>query len=498
MAYLVDFEKKLRRYNLESKLELCRKMAHTIESKFPHPKQFFNFQHKDKQDNFFENINLFELEYFSLSSIICDELNGDLKILSNLNDFVKIINHFTSYGTAPSNKPIEDHQWTMFFIRLGIQQHKSKNMIDDLHSYNYYYNFQNESIDMNDLFIENFKYPFADYALFALSLFILSSKCNNPIHLNDIYQICTFTKFSQNKIVEMLKVFCINSAEFQKLYSKNKNIDEKYKVFDYNPLTKFPILMKTETYLLPIPQYLFNAITEGFYHRLCESKIKQFRENFGKHVFEEYVGSMLSSYFQENAIIKEFSYCNKSKKSPDYILQKNDEMIFIEIKGTTPSIRIRENNLDTFINQLEKGFGVGVKQCIKKEKDFENGTLTHPNFIRNKDEINEIYYIIINLEDFHIPPSSSIIRILTDFCSKNNVEYKPERKPLMISISLFIYILEMHNGDLFNFMKKWSVADKLEFPYHYIDFSKIEKKKYHSTNFLTELFNRVKINTQFD
>lgn len=494
MGSLNDFEIKLRRFSLESKLEICRKIAHAIDINVPPMKPlkiFSNLQQKRIMEDLTKTSFLFEMEYMALASTINGEWNGSISTLSDYEDFRKIINSYKDYGTAPKNKPIEGSEWYMYFLRLGLQQHKTPSLLfENLRIYDYFYTFEDNNFDLKNLFEAEFKYDYKSYVLFVICLFTLSSKVNRPLDLETI--INSFSKLKQlnaNMIVDMINTLCTTRDDIINLHDKYKSPNIRYRNFDYNPYTKYPILKYNNKLFLPIPQYLFGTITEGFYHQLCEKGGLQFREKFGKNVFEKYIGEILSRYCKNLTIIPEFEYGKEKKRSPDYILVKKKDIIFIEIKAATPAVSLRGNDSEVFKKQLIKGFGNGILQCIKKEYDLNNLLLKHTKFPKRW---NNIYYMIIDLEDFHIPPGDLITNTIKELCEENEVKYIEERKPLMLSVQLLISIFEEFDGDVFDFMEIWSNDKHIRFPDTYIDHSKVNVKKLSSYKYFWDIIESVR------
>jgi hypothetical protein len=240
---------------------------------------------------------------------------------------------------------------------------------------------------------------------------------------------------------------------------------------------------------LPVPQYLFGAITKGFYHQLCEKNGLEFREKFGKNVFEKYIGKLLKQYCKKLTIIPEFEYGREKKRSPDYILVKKKDIIFIEIKAATPAVSLRGDDTEVFKRQLIKGYGNGVLQCIKKENDLNHFVMKHTKFPKH---LKNIYYLIVDLEDFHIPPGELITNIVKELCEEKKVKYIEERKPLMLSIQLLISIFEEYDGDIFDFMDTWNNDKQIKFPKTYIDYSKVNVKELPSYKYFWNIIESVR------
>lgn len=480
MSNLIDYEEKLKHFNLESKLEVCRKIAHTLTYNLS-PLQpltiFINPQQDKILGELHRSHNLYEIEYLALASTVNGECKDELKKFDDFNDFCQLINIYNDIEVAPKNKPIDDLEWVMTFHRIGLQQHGNPKLpYGNLRRYDYLFNFSNEHINIEEIFIKNFKYRFTDYVLLIFTIFAISAHQDMP--LDEYAMIHTLSEVPILKGINvklMLDNLSTDREEILKFHNETKNNDRKFRIYDYNPYSQYPLLKHNGKFLIPIPQYLFKAITEGFYHRLCEIIGITFRENFGKNAFESCVGNILDWYKNDYTIIREFPYGRKGgEQSPDYILVKNNELIFIEIKGTTPKIKLRENDPKVFKEQLLQGFGVGVTQCLKKEQDLIDGVITHSLFPK---KVDNVYYLVVVLEDFHIPPGKPVVDYFKLYCSKQKMDYNEKRKPLLISVSLLESILEEYDGSIFDFLKVWNNDPESKFPNCYINYTKININK---------------------
>ena len=73
MSNLIYFEEKLKQFSLESKLEVCRKISHTLTYNLSplQPLKLFDNPQQDKIfDELYRSSHLFEIEYFALASTV--------------------------------------------------------------------------------------------------------------------------------------------------------------------------------------------------------------------------------------------------------------------------------------------------------------------------------------------------------------------------------------------------------------------------------------------
>lgn len=489
----------LKQYSLISKLETSRKVCHSLPQHFPNIAQLSVFNCEQDQQLLLTNIGTiynFEMEYFALASTVCSE-NCRNGILQNYNQFSELMNILKQTSVAPKNKPIDNIEWTLTFLRMGIQQHSNPEVpYANTLRFSYFFNYSDDKIDVKSIFSELFKLSFQDYMLLVFALFALSSHHQTPMTKNNVIRsIKQIPYFNNTDIEEMIKLLCVNRDNFIKIYDEFKITDRKLRLYDYNPYLKYPFLEYKELLLLPITHFLFRSICEGFFHRICDERGNSFRQLFGKHVFEKWVGEVLSWDTDSFKVIPEFDYGKKNgDKSPDYILLKNNKMIFIEAKSTTPSLRIRENDLNIFEDQLMKCFGNATMQCIKKEIAYLNGKFVNANI---PEGITDIYYIIVVLEDFHIPPDDNLKNYVKKNCK--NTQQKAildKRKPLLISISILESIIEEYDGDIFEYMHAWDSDLETKFPNCYIDYSQVKIDNLRAYKYFTDSYKLFKNKNQ--
>ncbi|MFW6026531.1 MAG: hypothetical protein ACOCRX_09330, partial [Candidatus Woesearchaeota archaeon] len=299
-----------------------------------------------------------------------------------------------------------------------------------------------------------FDYSYENYIKLVLMIYTLSYI--SPINLTYekiINQIGENVLFSTQDLKNMLKHLLIEREKTTEVYNQFKSSDERMKIYNYNPLRMKPILKKEEIIYLPMPHLLFKAITEGFYHWLCsQGKQDRFRRKFGKHVFENYVHHILQWDDSNYTIIPEFEYYlgKNLVRSSDFMLVKNSDLVLVEVKSTTPSNKLKGVDIGEYLKQLEKAYGIAVIQCLKKEKQLRNGELSHKKIPKN---IDKVYYLIITLENFHIPPSSFMRENIYNICLEEGVELPDDKDFHAMGVEVLEEILEQDNRDIFQFLE---------------------------------------------
>ena len=251
-----------------------------------------------------------------------------------------------------------------------------------------------------------------------------------------------------------------------------------------------------EELYLPIPQLMYWAITEGFYHKICDEEGKKFTEDFGKNVFEKYIEKIIKTN-EKIKIFPEFKYNKNNDLSPDFILVKGDEMIFLEAKAAKTIIQMRNLHLDCYKQEIKKAFGKAVKQCVKKEQLYLNGKMkeSKDKSIRLPENIKKIYYLVVVLEDFNFPTTELFLNQISDFLSEDDLTFNKE-KLLVLNVNVLEKIFEEKEQDIFDFIKYRIGQKKFNRNFVAADYIGWKKNDYQDTdaykfiqNTLNELIN---------
>lgn len=406
-----------------------------------------------------------EIEYLSLISTVVGEWDGYLKKDITRNDFKKIVNNFRNYNPpALHDEDIDLEEELLpnelleyYFLRVAKTQLSHQNIIfNKFFRYNYFFTKDHNS-NINENFKEVFDLNYTKYVKFSVLLFLSICKLNNYSIDNVIKKVKGLDLFTNNEVEKMVEHLTDTRSNIVTVYNKFKGTDEKLKPYFYNPLKMKPIIKYNNELYCPMPTLIFNAVTYGFYHWLCSEK-DSFSQKFGENVFEDYINYILKNWGDSSyKIIPEFKYyINKEEfKSPDFILvSKDKDLIFIEAKATTPSIKLISSNRSEYMKQLEKAYGVALEQCIKKNNHIKKGYLIH-NDLPDYKNIDNIYYLIVTLERFHFPPSKHMLKNIIDI-------YKKKEKELIIDINEEFHvvgveglenIIEFDNRNLFEYIE---------------------------------------------
>ena len=132
-----------------------------------------------------------------------------------------------------------------------------------------------------------------------------------------------------------------------------------------SPLERYPIVHTASGhFIIPNMRY-FDGSIEKFIHYELQSLYpnNEFSTTFG-HVFEKYVGILISERAKSYTVIPETSYGKEEKKGPDYTLLNSEDksLIAIEVKAKKFTLNTK---LDPYSKSLEKDLD-GVYSALRK------------------------------------------------------------------------------------------------------------------------------------
>ncbi|MCW8785835.1 MULTISPECIES: hypothetical protein [Bacillus amyloliquefaciens group] len=446
---LNEIDKRLRRFNFNSKLELLRVLHHATSVINPNDDFLIsllpnNILRKQIRGNIYNH----ELAYLSLASIIGKEWGGYTPDIS-YNDLVKVIKLYREYNIPFKHKDdlnLSDQELlSQFSVRVGLQQFiYQRHPFKSFYRYHYLFNYESPEINVKKIFLELFGYEYEDYLLFSWALYNCSSKYWEIDKDNFIRTLGEIFRISETKVKTLINTFLINREEFIVLYEQFATIDPKMKVYDFNPLLMKPIVTSNGSDLLfPMPFSIFIAVTEGMYQQICTAKGLEFKSAFGKHPYEDYIEHILKLH--NYLYIKEFVYRfqKNNLRSPDFMLVKNNHVIFIELKARVPMISLRTTNYTKYKEELKTSLGAALAQCFKKEGHLKSGFINHEKLPKN---ISRISHIAITLEEFNIADETGLEEAI-----KENGGVLSDSSYHVMSTGTLESILEEDTRDIFQY-----------------------------------------------
>ena len=175
------------------------------------------------------------------------------------------------------------------------------------------------------------------------------------------------------------------------LYEKRKNVDRRFRMYDFNPLITHPVIkpyqdrgfntLGKEYLHVPIPDLLALRISTGIFYQMYNAHStdsgNKFSEYFG-YVFETYVGLVLGKSVSSEQLISESDirkfYPTNKGKAPDWILIDGSTLILFECKATRFSRAAQAIASEEAVNESLKQVIKGLKQLDSFISDCKTRT----------------------------------------------------------------------------------------------------------------------------
>jgi len=183
------------------------------------------------------------------------------------------------------------------------------------------------------------------------------------------------------------------------LDSKERKMNEEF-LFYFDSLRRYPMIFTKlkgkDSYICPVPTYLFWRVTDGVYYELLNQK--GFDQAIGDG-FKDYIGEVLAEnqYPKSVQIIDADIFIRASFPKPDWIITKGHCAAFVECKAKRMTLKARTdlNASPATDEQLEK-LAESVIQCYLAVIDAKNKSY------KELAAIKTIYPIVVNMENWYI------------------------------------------------------------------------------------------------
>lgn len=235
-----------------------------------------------------------ELETFLLFAITHDEVSQNR---IDEKEFVKIINSIKNYqpkGLSEDNivafQCLSAMTLTQFDIQIPFFQ--------KLYRYNYFFNFQDERIDVSNIFLQKFG---AKFEQFIELVGYLQFSFDQPQYYNG--GILDYLVLSRYK--DISKLLTISREEYKKELRQYSDKDEDF-AYCVRPSYTYAFIQYDDSIYFPLPHLLSRNVTNSLLFRLMKDNDKLHSE-FGR-VFEKYIFDILKEAQQFNEIYSEKKY----------------------------------------------------------------------------------------------------------------------------------------------------------------------------------------------
>lgn len=340
-----------------------------------------------------------ELETFALFSIISKNEydNRYFKDRKSLKQFSNIINCIRNYlPPALVNNKQNIKFLDYFVLSTGLTQFQlQESFLFKYYRYSYFFNFQNDKIDMGVQFQNKFKSQYESFIIFGWLLNVVYSR--NFQHDDQVLKII---EHLFNKYRHELSQLVIERENLIFLQFDVSSDYEDY-LYCFKYFYQFPFIKEGEKFYLPLPHLVLQAVTSSLLFRLTEEN-KKLRDIFGKEVLENYLLKITKSSFNYDEIIPEFTYKGTlgTLRTLDLMIKDNNQCLAIDIKSMSPRIGVR-NLDDSTIEDTQTRLAKNLANLYRHlNEKFLNEYF--PFTTERKFEQENIFGLIIVLEDSYI------------------------------------------------------------------------------------------------
>ncbi|MEA5450780.1 hypothetical protein VB780_19525 [Leptolyngbya sp. CCNP1308] len=306
---------------------------------------------------------------------------------------------YASYLFNDLDEPfLEDSDVLGFFGRISQEQFSWQNISSYDFARNYallvemprkiHENYADNELEINlsSVFKKIFSLSIEEYIAIAFVIFAKStdSSAFNSQDIKVDENIKSKEVFTEEKISAFLEN---TSASYQEIRALQKDINRVtyvgYERYEFNPLTKFPIVKSDNRYLysrkynfvIPHIGMLLRKMTGGVYWELrdyfSKQKSRSFLHDFGI-LFEQYVGEILKSYFgSQNVERLEIRKGINSKKHADWLVKLDRLILIFECKSSLMPLLTRQTfNKFSLLKWMNEVFIKGSTQLDASELEF--------------------------------------------------------------------------------------------------------------------------------
>lgn len=288
LSFLLELEN----YSFESKMLACQKFASRIMS----------CSKVDMQLAYQENIMPWELEVFSLFSVVYDNPDATEQLTGEA--FGRIITLIRNYWHPELTIAEVNGVYSDYYMMIStLQQFPVQGVfLQKLFRYDFNFSFSNEKLNMKQAVTDKFENDYRQFELFAFIMFVCTSlegrNALGNLRCNEILK----------------RVFSIGTVRRQLSIDKEEYIRQLNELYHGNLIDyyyglkiqyQFPIVEDSECGYIPSPYLVINAVTESLLNRLTFGN-SELRRKFGKEVVEEYLYSIYKELDTVTWISREF------------------------------------------------------------------------------------------------------------------------------------------------------------------------------------------------
>lgn len=408
LSFLLELEN----YSFESKMLACQKFASRIMS----------CSKVDMQLAYQENIMPWELEVFSLFSVVYDNPDATEQLTGEA--FGRIITLIRNYWHPELTIAEVNGVYSDYYMMIStLQQFPVQGVfLQKLFRYDFFFSFSNEKLNMKQAVTDKFENDYRQFELFAFIMFVCTSlKGRNALG-----------NLRCNEILK--RVFSIGTVRKQLSIDKEEYIRQLNELYHGNLIDyyyglkiqyQFPIVEDSECGYIPSPYLVINAVTESLLNRLTFGN-SELRRKFGKEVVEEYLYSIYKELNTVTWISREFEYHVGRDKllTPDVLVEESERAILFDTKALAPSLRMRKFDAEE-IEHETMTYSKDIFQLYCRICDLKQGNFS----LQHQFERNNVFGVVVVLEDAALPRQKvydrafDMVRLRSMDCTEETCDY---------------------------------------------------------------------------
>lgn len=418
----------LKTYSFHSKAAVCNELS----QQFVHP---YQTQLKNTQDESF--LAPTELETFALFCVLVDEEENKLHVGDKgrpiYEDIITSI-RTNDVPTAPlfQSEIPHEHDSDIRVMAMALNQFPMQhNHFIKFYRYNYFFQYQSETLDMPGLFQKKFGSSYEDVKTFGFVYAFLM----NLLSIGKVNKEPLIFLLEQYKHVTEL--LTIEREAFKSVQQKFINDTEQY-VYGFKFFYQYPFIHHDGKGYILLPHLVTESTTTSMYFRFTEGENNKLRDLCGKELVEDYIChvSEQSKYFHQ--VVREYKY-TKSNATADVMILQSDSAILIESKSMSPRLNVRNFNLNDIEHTVDRTVEMVMQLYMHAKNRFQHDYFPFGEDVHIKQD--NIYGIVLTIEDSHV----SREQVMPKVAKKLNIDVESEEYNYICSN---IHFMGLYNYEL--------------------------------------------------
>ena len=270
--------------------------------------------------------------------------------------------------------------------------------------YRYWNVFMNneEPVRLREQFEKKFGVQYYDFLVLAETMYNIISLL--PKIRRVIIPEKVLSYLILNRFPDATRSLLITREEYvklQKKYAAGSSDPYRY-MYSVRPSYQYAFVSSGNVFYFPLPHLIIQNVTSSLMYRLTEGD-NQLRTDIGLYIWEPYLlnlmreGLSLDLYDEVLPEIK-YKYKGSNSNSPDVIVRKGEEILFMDSKSTVPSVGIRILNSEAYEDHI-RIVGGYIAKLFRQVYRFK-----HYNPFTNiaSDDYRNYWGVIVVQEDAHI------------------------------------------------------------------------------------------------